>query len=74
MYPMNKVHQIHIKSVDATTNNSNICGISFPKIFIRVINQMVDRIHLDTSKHGLPSIFRCTLYNTYGNSSLRRVQ
>ena len=38
VYPMNGVHHIHIISGYTTQNNSNICNIYFPNIFIRVIN------------------------------------
>ena len=73
VYQINVVHQIHNKSGENTPKNSNICNISFPKILIRVINQSVDRTHLDTSKYGLPPSVSCTVYTTYVKIYLRRV-
>ena len=68
MYPTNGVQQIHIKSGDITPKNSKIGNIPFPKIFIRVINQKVDRTQLDPYYHGLLSSVICTSYTTYVDS------
>ena len=73
VYPMNRVHHIHNKSVETTPKNSNIFNISFPKRFIRVIKQRVDRTHLYPSQHGLPSSFSYTAYTTYVNIYLKRL-
>ena len=71
--PTNGVNQIHNKSRDAIPNNSNVCNISFPKRFIRLINQRVDRTYIFPSQRGLPSRVRRNGYTTYGVSSLRIV-
>ena len=74
VYPMNRVQYIPNKSGDTAPKNSKICNIYSPKIFIRVVNQRMDRTQLDTSQHVLTSSVSCTAYTTYGNSYLRRVQ
>ena len=43
VYPINRVHQKRNKPGDTTPNISKTYKIYFPKIFIRVINQRVDR-------------------------------
>ena len=43
---MKGFYHIHNKSGYTTPKNSNICNISFPKVFITVINQRVHRTHL----------------------------
>ena len=53
-YPMNRVQQIHNKSGQNTQNYNRICNIALPKIFIRVINQRVDRKQIYPPQNSLP--------------------
>ena len=73
VYPMNRVYHVRNKSGDTTPKNSNICNISFLKRFIRMINQRVDRTHLDPSHHVLPSSVICTANTPYGEIYVRIV-
>ena len=74
VYPTNGVHNIHNKPVETTPNNRNVCNISFPMIFISVINQMMDGINLDPSQHGLSSSIKFNACTTYRDSYLSRVK
>ena len=60
VYPMNGVRYIHNESGETNQNNIKICNISFPNIFINIINQRVDITQLDTYQNVLPSSSSCT--------------
>ena len=70
---MNGFHHIHNKLGETNPNNSKICNISFPNIFVSLITQRVDRTQLYPSQNGLTSIVICNTYTTYVNIYLRRL-